>query len=135
MTCTFSDGIVIARLILLLQMVACALIAAPFCFMSGPSVLVHLRSETLTLVLVGCLMAGQNICRVRGLQLASVPSVATLLYLEILFCVLLDVVAVGTRPRPLQYAGAILIISGAIINAICVQSSSASELEPNNSRR
>lgn len=104
------------------QMLACALIAAPFLGSGGPVIRTHLRTEALALTGVGCLMATQNTLRVRGLQLSALPSVATLLYLEILFCCLLDVLALGTRPRPTQILGAALIVGGALLNAAAATS-------------
>ena len=65
---------------------------------------------------VGALMACQASLRVRGLQLSNAPSIATLLYSEIAWCYVLDILLLGARPTLGQVLGTLMTVGGALAN-------------------
>ena len=70
------------------------------------------------MALVGVLMVATSWMRTTGLQKAASSTVATLLYTEIAWAFLFDVLCLGAHPSALQLAGTALIICGAIACAL-----------------
>ena len=73
--------------------------------------------------LVGVLQTGQRLLRTVGLQRARSPTVAMVLYTEIAWAFALDVLVLGSSRNAGQFAGAALIIGGAVAHAVLPENS------------
>ncbi|KAJ8603071.1 hypothetical protein CTAYLR_006667 [Chrysophaeum taylorii] len=103
------------------QMLVSAVIAVPTLAQSTLPPGIFTLFTAARLGLVGVLMATQSALRTTGLQLAPDVTVATILYTEIAWCFLLDILVLGARPRLSQYGGAALIVGSATINSLLVR--------------
>ena len=114
------------------QMVATVVFAVPVLISSVPQSggslnTVLLGGSSMSMfILIGMLAAGTLLwatmcCRTIGLQRATSSTVATLLYTEIAWSFLFDVVFNSVRPDGLQLTGAALIISGAAVYALATR--------------
>ena len=103
------------------QMGATAAFAVPLVFAHRDSPLGAASCSPMllaALVVTGWLMLVTSWTRTLGLQRATTSAVATLLYTEIVWCFIFDIVLLALRPDALQLAGGTLIIGGAVTYAL-----------------